>query len=166
MSSTIKLGRRLVPVEQIALIEPFDPSTQFRIQTDRAFKARIVLLNRESVLTEDAPGDLAEAHHFRELPDEPVFTNPDVHFSVEVFQAVEGFNPTKPYKSRLVWSDLGGNTQSKLLLGKPEDVLAIAVRGQTEGSQLEVEEAARALRPPKRRAQRRPRPKISSVQPA
>lgn len=166
MTNTIKLGRRLLPVEQIALIEPFDPATQNRIQTDRDFKARIVLLDRESVLTEDSPGDFAQAHRFRELPDEPVFTNPDVHFLVEVFRAVEGFNPTKPYLSRLVWRDLDGNTQSKLLLGKPEDVLAIAVRGNAEGSQLEVENAAPQSRPPKRRTQRRSRPKASSVQPA
>jgi len=53
--TTITLGRRLVPLEQIALVEPFDPSANPRMQTDRPFKARVVLINRDSILTEEKP---------------------------------------------------------------------------------------------------------------
>ena len=50
MTHTITIGSRLVPLEQIALVEPFEPSTQNPLRTDRAFKSRIVLLNRDSIL--------------------------------------------------------------------------------------------------------------------
>lgn len=47
------IGKRFVPTEQIAYVEPFDPSTakpDFKPEKD--FKARIVLINRDTVLTE------------------------------------------------------------------------------------------------------------------
>jgi hypothetical protein len=130
MSDTVTLGKRLVPVEQIVLIEPFDPSVHPRMQTHRPFRARVVLRNRDSILTEEPPEVFAEAHAFRSLPEDGLFTNPEIHFSVEVFHPEGDFNPDKPYQSRLLWRDFDGNTQSKLLLTKPEDVLAIAVRGE------------------------------------
>src|SRR4051812_28492913 len=101
MTTTITLGRRLVPIEQIALIEPFEPSANPRMQTDRPFKARVVLINRDSILSEDLPETLAEAHGFRAMTEDGVFTNSNVHFSVEVFHPVSGFQPEKPYQSRL-----------------------------------------------------------------
>ena len=64
------------------------------------------------------------------LAEDSVGTNPAVRFSVETFEATEGFQPSKPYRSRLLWRDLEGNTQSKLLLSAPEAVLAIAVKGE------------------------------------
>lgn len=130
MPTTVTFGRRLVPVEQIAIVEPFDPSANLRMQSERPFKARVVLLNRDSILTEEPPQVFAEANGFRLLAKDGVFTNPDVHFGVEVFHPVSDFQPAKPYLSRLVWRDLDGNTQSKLLLMRPEDVLAVAVRGE------------------------------------
>lgn len=130
MSDTVTLGKRLVPVEQIVLIEPFDPSAHPRMQTHRPFRARVVLRNRDSILTEEPPEVFAEAHAFRSLPADGLFTNPEIHFSVEVFHPEGDFNPDKPYQSRLLWRDFDGNTQSKLLLTKPENVLAIAVRGE------------------------------------
>lgn len=129
MDNTVTFGRRLVPVEQIALIEPFDPSANPRMQSARPFKARVVLLNRDSILTEEAPEAFAEAHGFRFLPEDRAFTNPNVRFGVEVFEPAADFQPTKAYLSRLGWRDLDGNTHSKLLLTKPDDVLAIVVRG-------------------------------------
>jgi hypothetical protein len=134
MSDTVTLGKRLVPVEQIVLIEPFDPSAHPRMQTHRPFKARVVLRNRDSILTEEPPEVFAEAHAFRALPEDGVFTNPELHFSVEVFHPEGDFKPDKPYQTRLLWRDFDGNTQSKLLLTKPGDVLAIAVRGEKTSS--------------------------------
>jgi len=57
-----------------------------------------------------------------------------IHFSVEAFTPVEGFNPAKPYRSRLLWRDQDGQTQSKLLLAEPEAVLAMAVRGEAQAA--------------------------------
>lgn len=129
MSNTVTVGRRLIPFEHIAFVEPFDPATQTRLQTGRLFQARIVLINRDSVLTEEAADAFAEKHGFRRLSDDGLVVNPAVHFSVEAFAPAEGFNPTKPFRSRLLWRDRDGETQSKLLLTAPETVLAVAVRG-------------------------------------
>lgn len=155
MKKTITLGRRLVPLEQIALVEPFDPTANPRMQSERPFKARVVLLNRDSILTEDRPETVGEAQGFRALPEDSVFANPAIHFGVEAFHPAGDFQPTKPYRSRLVWRDLDGNTQSKLLLTKPESVLAIAVRGVVDAPSEDTAEA-----PPRNAAhstRRRPR---------
>lgn len=166
MSDTVTLGKRLVPVEQIVLIEPFDPSAHPRMQTHRPFKARVVLRNRDSILTEEPAEVFAEAHAFRSLPEDAVFTNPEIHFSVEVFHPEGDFNPDKAYQSRLLWRDFDGNTQSKLLLTKPEDVLAIAVRGErTAPDQSGTAEAAQEPQPKAgRRRSRRQAPRAALAQ--
>ena len=165
MSDTVTLGKRLVPVEQIVLIEPFDPSANPRMQTHRPFKSRVVLRNRDSILAEEPPEVFAEAHGFRSLPDDGVFTNPEVHFAVEVFQPEGEFSPAKPYASRLQWRDLDGNTQSKLLLTKPEDVLAIAVRGDTNPPG-ETSDSEASPRPQASAGRRRSRRRASAPAPA
>lgn len=126
---TIVVGRKHIPLSQVALVEPFDPAAHPGMRSDKAFKARIVLTDRQSVLTEDTVEDFAEAHGFRLIAQDQVVTNPAVRFSVESFVKAEGFEPTKPFASRLLWRDLDGNTQSKLLLSPPDAVLAIAVTG-------------------------------------
>jgi hypothetical protein len=46
-------------------------------------------------------------------------THPDVGvdraivFKIETFEPTESFKPTKPYKTRLTWSDATGGDQSK-----------------------------------------------------
>jgi hypothetical protein len=130
MSKNIQFGKRIVPVEQIALVEPFDPETQKNMRSHRPFKSRIVLLSRDSILTENDPLAFAEEHGFRVLPKDSVATNPAVHFSVEHFEPTADFQPSKPFVSRLMWKDGDGNTQSKLMLSEPEDLIAIAVRGE------------------------------------
>jgi len=163
MSSTILVGRRLIPVEHIALVEPFDPAANPRMQSARAFQARLVLIDRESVLTEESVTSFVEAHGFRMLPEESVATNPVVRFAVEKFEgAADGFNPTKPYRTRLQWRDSDGNVQSKLLLTKPETVLAIVVKGEAEeaGSSTEgdARDAKNSAPPGQRRRSRRKSP--------
>jgi len=54
------------------------------------------LINRDSILTEEAVVTFAEQHAFRMLGDDGVATNPAVHFSVEDFAPSEGFEPAKP----------------------------------------------------------------------
>jgi hypothetical protein len=66
MQNVITIGRELVPVEQIAYIEAFEPNGQFK--PDKPYKGRVVLLNRETVLTETAPQDFAEAPRLSPAP--------------------------------------------------------------------------------------------------
>jgi hypothetical protein len=155
MTHSINIGRRLVPLEQIALIEPFDPSANPNMKSERPFKARVVLLNRDSILTEETPEVFAEANGFRSLAEDGVFTNPEIHFGVEVFHPARDFRPTKPYVSRIVWRDLDGNTQSKLLLTKADDVLAIAVRGELVSPSDEPDPEPPQVRSARRRTRRR-----------
>jgi hypothetical protein len=55
MENVIALGKRLLRVEQIALVELFDPSSNSDFKPEKEFKARVVLLNRDTVLTETSP---------------------------------------------------------------------------------------------------------------
>jgi hypothetical protein len=96
-------------------------------QTEAWVKAELEKLwqsHRYNVLTEETVEAFAEANKFRRLPQDNVATNPAVRFRVETFEPSEGFQPRKPYQSRLKWCDQDGNEQSKLLLTKPETVIA------------------------------------------
>ena len=132
----VTLGKRLVPVEQIALVEVFDPASNPGLKTEKPFRARIVLVNRESILTEIPPQAFAETPKFRWLLQDSIGINPALFFKVEAFAATESFTPTKPYASRIKWSDCDGNEQSKLLLTAPEMFIAQVVRGEGEASPL------------------------------
>ena len=156
MSDTIRVGRRFVPLEHIVLIEPFDPSTQTRLQTDKPYKARLVLLDRDSVLTEQPLAEFAEQHGFRMLAEDALAVSPNIHFTVEAFEVKDGFTPNKPYRSRLLWRGPAQEFESKLLLSAPETVLAIAVRGEVAAGPNEKE-------PP--RVSRRRRRKASTPAP-
>jgi len=153
MQDVITIGGRLVPVEQIAFVEPFDPASNPEFKSDKPFKARVVLLNRDTVLAEIAPQDFAEAHGFRMLAEDNMAVNPAVAFRVETFAPTESFNPTKAYATRLKWRDPDGNEHSKLLLTKPETVIAVALRGESEVDASPKDSTRR----PRPRAQRRPR---------
>ncbi|MCP3439810.1 hypothetical protein [Bradyrhizobium sp. CCGUVB14] len=149
--TTITIGKRLIPLEHIALLEPFDPSQQQRMQSERPFQTRLVLVNRDSVLSEDALATLAEQNGFRIFADENIATNPAILFSVEGFEAEKSgdFQPTKPYRSRLLWRDpITGKAHSKLLLAAPEDVLATVVRG--EGTVPSTRTLSRSRKPRRR----------------
>src|SRR5579863_1918589 len=45
MQNIVTLGRRLIPIEHIAFVEPFDPAANSQFKTDKAYKARVVLIN-------------------------------------------------------------------------------------------------------------------------
>lgn len=132
MSNTFKLGRRIVARERIALVESFDPAANPNVKTDKSFRSRVVLIDRESVLAEFEPFAFAEQNGFRMLLEDNVAVNPGstFRFGVETFEPAPDFNPKKPFRSRLTWRDLDGNTQSKLLLTEPEIALAIIERGE------------------------------------
>src|SRR5215470_2463943 len=63
----------------------------------RISKGRLVLLNRETVLTEIAP----PAHGFRLLPETNVATNTAITFRVSASRPIGDFNPAKPYQTGL-----------------------------------------------------------------
>lgn len=134
MRNVVTIGKRLIPLEQIAFVEPFDPASNPDFKSDRPFKARVVMLNRDTVLTETATAEFAEAYGFRMLSEEAVAVNPNIGFRVETFAPTESFKPEKPYATRLKWRDLEGSEHSKLLLTKPETVIAVVVRRETEPS--------------------------------
>jgi hypothetical protein len=151
MENVITLGRRLVPVEQIVFVEPFDPASNPQLKSDKAFKARVVLLNRDTVLTEQTVQEMADAQAFRMLTDDGIAANHRIAFSVESFSPTDSFKPTRPYLTRLKWRDLDGNEQSKLLLTKPETVIAVLLRG----IEPTAERKEAAERKPTRAARRR-----------
>jgi hypothetical protein len=132
MSTIVVIGKRHIPLEHVALVEPFDPSLHPGIKTEKAFKARVVLIDRQSVLTEETVEAFAGTHGFRFVAGDQVATNPAIRFGVENFIPAEGFEPTKAFQTRLSWRDLDGNTQSKLMLSQPDAVLAVAVTGESD----------------------------------
>lgn len=148
MANSITVGKRLILAEHIAFVEPYDPAANREFQTSRDYKGRLVMVNRESVLTEETPQAFAEANGFRMLQLDRLATNPAVHFRVESFAPGEGFSPDKPYATRLLWRDLDGKDQSRLLLSAPETVLAVAVKGEPD--------AYASQDPAKRPARRKP----------
>lgn len=131
MNTTVTVGKRLIPLEQIVLAEPFDPEAPSNLQTERVFKTRLVLMDRDSVLIEEDLLAFAERHAFRSVEKDGIAVNPSISFIVEVFSPSPGFEPKKPYRSRLVWRALNGERQSKLLLTEPDDALSITVRGES-----------------------------------
>lgn len=79
----ITIGKKLVSVEQVAFVEPFDPTANPEFKPEKDYKGRIVMLNRDIVLTEQTPQEFAaehELHLFTEdiLLDEAQDTNPVV----------------------------------------------------------------------------------------
>jgi len=90
MTNIVTVGRRLIPREHIAFVEPYDPAANPRFQTAREFHGRVVLLNRDSVLIAELPQVFAEANGFNMLEADRVATNPAVHFRVETFLPAGG----------------------------------------------------------------------------
>src|ERR1700719_764228 len=101
MENVITIGRRHVPIEQTAYVEPFEPAANGDFQPEKPFKARVVLHDRDTVLTEATPQEFADAHGFRMLAEDNVATNASVAFRVESFEPTDGFRPEKPYQTRL-----------------------------------------------------------------
>ena len=125
MPNVVTIGKRLIPLDQIAFVEPFDPTRNPSFKPSKEFKTRLVLLNREIVLAEEKPRAFAESHGMRFLEDDQVGINPTIDFRIETFEATKDFKPEKPFQSRLKWRDAAGKEQSKLLLAKPESLVEI-----------------------------------------
>jgi hypothetical protein len=139
----ITIGKRLVPAEQVAFVEPFDPSSNPEFKPEKDFKARVVLLDRDVVLTEQTPQEFAAEHELHLFTEDNVAVNRTIRFRIETFEPTESFSPLRPYQTRLKWNDLTGGEQSKLLVTPPETVIA-------EILQAKAETPATAKRPAKR----------------
>ena len=81
----ITIGKRLVPADQIAFVEAFDPARNPEFKTDKDFKGRVVLLNRDTVLTEMTPQDFAATHGLYLLAEDNVAISKTLAFRVEIF---------------------------------------------------------------------------------
>ena len=68
MQNIITIGPKHVPIEQIAYVDPFDPAANPEFKPEKSFKARVVLLNRETVLTESTPQEFAKPTGFGCFP--------------------------------------------------------------------------------------------------
>jgi hypothetical protein len=144
----VTIGKRMVSLEQIAYIEPFDATSNPEFKSDKAYKGRVVLLNRDTVLSEQTSAEFAAAHDLHLFVEDDVAVNRVIDFKIEIFEPSENFKPSRPYRTRLKWSDDQGSEQSKLLITAPE----LAIAGLLD-AQLDVEQpkAKRAARPAKKR---------------
>jgi hypothetical protein len=120
----ITIGKRHLSVAQVAFVEPFDQAANPEFKPEKDFKARVVLVNRDAVLTEQTPREFAEAHELHLFTADDVAVNRTIAYKIETFEPTENFKPAKPYCTRLKWSDGSGSDQSKLLLTPPETVIA------------------------------------------
>jgi hypothetical protein len=132
MSNVIQVARKILPIEQVVLIEPFVPPSDTPLRTTKEFLSRIVLLDRVSVLSEQSPEELSQASGFRFVTVDRVGTNPAIFFRLERFVPTDLFNPSRPFQSRLLWKDSEGNDRSKLMLAPPEEILAVVIRGEID----------------------------------
>ena len=148
----LTIGKRLISLDQVAYAEPFDPAANPEFKPEKDFKARLVLLDRDVVLSENSPQEFAEANGFHLLAEDNVAVNPSLAFKVETFAPTESFKPGKAYKTRIKWRDANGNEQSKLLVTEPETVVA-------ELSERGADRAAGAKRAPRRPARPRRGPR-------
>ncbi len=146
MKASVKvltIGKRLVPADQIAFVELFDPAANADFRPEKDFKGRVVLLDRDAVLTEQTPREFAEANDLLLFAEDDVAVSRSIVFKIETFEPTESFKPSKPFKTRIKWSDSAGGDQSKLLLTPAETVIAEILKAK-----------ASAAVPPKRAAKR------------
>ncbi|MGA2998763.1 hypothetical protein [Bradyrhizobium sp.] len=136
MSNVIQVARKILPIEQVVLVEPFVPPSDTPLRTTKEFLSRIVLLDRVSVLSEESPEDLAQSISFRFVTLDRVGTNPAIAFRLETFVPTDQFNPSRPYQSRLLWKDSEGNDRSKLMLAPPDELLAVVIRGEVDPQEI------------------------------
>lgn len=148
----ITIGKRLVSADQVAFVEPFDPAANPEFKPEKDFKGRVVLLDRDAVLTEQTTHEFAEAHELHLFAEDDVAVNRAIAFKIETFEPTDSFKPTKPYKTRLKWSDARGADQSKLLVTPPETVIAEILGVKAEQAKPAKSTARRPARGRKRNA--------------
>lgn len=146
-----EIGELFIPSEQIAYVEPFDPSSNNpELKPGKGFRSRIVLTNRETVLVAAPVEEFVKKHGFKLLAEDQLALNVGpVPFRVEAFAPSENFNPTKPYRSRLRWRALDNTEHSKLLLVEPALLAGLSTNRSTEENGPQ-ESRQRSPQPPAR----------------
>ena len=139
----VRFPKSDIPVEQIVLFEPFVAPTDPPLRTNREFKTRVVLLDRTSILAEETPEQLAQDNSFRLVSGDQVALNPEINFRLESFAPTEGFQPSRPFLSRLIWKDNKGVSQSKLMLSEPEELVSVIVQGAPAHKRMRRTQRAR-----------------------
>jgi hypothetical protein len=130
MENIITVGQHHLAIGQVACVEPFDASAQREdFRSDKPYRSRIVLLNRDTHLSEDTPEAFVTRYGFLFLAEDETAFNPGLFYKVSSFTPTATFNPRKPFKTGVEWTDAFGEKQRKLLLTQPEIVLATLVRG-------------------------------------
>ncbi|MGY3235624.1 hypothetical protein ACVWZ4_003833 [Bradyrhizobium sp. USDA 4472] len=61
MFHIITVGKRLVPIEDIAIVEAFEARDDPSLRSSKEFRARVVLVDRESLLIEQTQEAFAKA---------------------------------------------------------------------------------------------------------
>jgi hypothetical protein len=152
----VVIGTKLVPIHRIALVEPFDAARNRDFQSTKDYKARVVLINGGSHLTELlTPEKFVEDHRFRWLAKDKVAINPAIEFSVENFVRTENSNIKEDYKTSLKWTGPDDKPKAKFLFEEPPKVLEVVYGEQPEsGPAQENPSEGRSRRPTTRR--RRP----------
>jgi hypothetical protein len=144
--TVLTIGRKLVPLAQVAFVELFDPTANPEFKPEKEYKARLILLNREIVLLEQTVEAFANEHGLHLFNEDHVATNQAIVFRVEVFEPTPDFNPAKPYKTRLKWRDLAGAEHSKLLLTEPQTVIQELLKTKVATRQAKTTKARRPAR--------------------
>lgn len=155
MQTVVVIGREHVPIEDIALVEPFDRASNPSLTSKKEFNARVVRRNGRGILTEMTPQQFADTHGFRMLSADNVAVNPHpaIDFRVETFERSESFNPDKPFLTRLRWRGPNGEDRQRLLLTEPNTVVAVVLRGEPESGADQRKPPPRPKeRPPRRRS--------------
>jgi hypothetical protein len=168
----IAIGRKRIPIEEIALVEPFEPPTEQppRFASDKEFKTRVVLIDRYSVLTEETVEAFAEANKFRWLPDDNAATNTGGAVSRRDLRALGGFSATQTVSVPSQMARSGRQRAKQAVADKTGDgnCRGLARRSGTGAGSAGNAERGRcpaAPRPQARRAQRpaklRTRPRLT-----
>ena len=64
MDTIISIGRQLLPIENIALVEPFDRNVNPEFKPLKDFKSRVVQLNRVAGAVGDNPAGICRGARF------------------------------------------------------------------------------------------------------
>jgi hypothetical protein len=155
MEDVITIGKRLVPIEQIAFVEPFDPAVSPDFESEKPFRARVVMLNRDMLLAEVTPQEFAKANGFRMLAEDSLAVNPAIIFQIETFTASDRLAPTKAYASRLKWRDADSYQYSKLLVTAPDVIIAQVMHGKDEPHTSDKSSPISGAVPPGQRTSRK-----------
>jgi hypothetical protein len=70
-----EIGKLFIPSDQVAYVEPFDPSSSPEFKPEQEFESRMVLINRESLLVAAPMEEFVEKHGFKLLAEDQLALN-------------------------------------------------------------------------------------------